>query len=276
MRLNIRLELLSRPEDVQLARELVSGVADATGIDPLSVDDIRTAVTEACNNVIQHAYDGATGPLELDLNLEQDALEATVRDHGGGMQPWIRTSQADTLGIGLMVIKALAESVEFGDTSDGGIEVRMRFFTPGVCARDPGDPLPRPAEPFDASEGSISVSIGPVALAGGVLPRLLSAVAARARFSVDRLSDLQIVGDAIAAHAEPSLNGSHLCVRISADPRVVRISVSPLARGGAQRLLQSARIDGLGGVIERLCDEHQVRPRADGTETLVVHMRDNR
>lgn len=175
-----------------------------------------------------------------------------------------------------MVIKALAERVEFGDNPDGGLEVRMRFSTPGVFARDPGEPLPRPAEPFDASGGSISFSIGPVALAGGVLPRLLSAVAARARFSVDRLSDVQMVGDAIAAHVEPGLQGSHLCVRISADPRVVRISISPLVRDGAQRLLESARIDGLGGVIERLSDEHAVRLADDRTETLTIYMRDSR
>lgn len=275
--LNIRLVLPSEAEDVQLARELLSGVAEAAHLDPLATEDVRTAVTEACNNVVQHAYDGAGGPIELDLNLHQDALEVTVRDHGGGMRPWIRTSSSDTLGIGLMVIKALAESVEFRDGADGGLEVQMRFATPGLPAMDPGGDVPPPSVPADASGSSIAVSVGPVSLAAAVLPRLLSAVAVRAHFSTDRISDLHIVGDAIAARVEPVVHGGHICVRIATQARLVVLGISPLVRGGSRRLQTDGSLQAVGDVIERLTDgQHEVVAANETTESLIVRMRDQR
>lgn len=275
-KLNIRLELASRAEDVWLARELLGGVADSVSSGIEQIDDIRTAVTEACNNVVQHAYDGTPGPIELDLALQDEALEVTVRDHGGGMHPWIRTPQSDTLGIGLMVIKALSESVEFRDGPDGGMEVQMRFSTPGLAALDPGDQLPSTSAPFDASTVAISIAIGPPTLGQTVLPRLLGAMAARAHFSTDRISDLQIVGDAIVAHCEPVIDAKHLCVRVTASPRLVELSISPLLPGGAGKLLADASMQGVGAVIERLSDEQEIRSDDGTSETLIVRMRDHR
>jgi serine/threonine-protein kinase RsbW len=274
-RLNVRLELASRPEDVALARELLSGVAESAQIGLEAMDDIRTAVTEACNNVVQHAYDGVPGPIELDLALQDQALEVTVRDRGGGMHPWIRTPSSDTLGIGLMVIKALAESVEFRDGPEGGMEVQMRFSTPGLAALDPGGELPVAPNPFDSAGFSISLAIGPPPLAATVLPRLLGAMAARAHFSTDRISDLQIVGDAIAAHAQACIDGWHLCVRIASSFHMVQLSISPLVPGGAAGLLKDTSIAGVGGLVERLSDEQEIR-KDDSTETLVIRVRDHR
>jgi serine/threonine-protein kinase RsbW len=274
-RSNIRLELASRPEDVALARELLSGVAAAASIGPEPIEDIRTAVSEACNNVVQHAYDGTPGPIELDLALQNDALQVSVRDRGGGMHPWIRTPSSDTLGIGLLVIKALAESVELVDVPEGGMEVQMRFSTPGLAALDPGGQTPPAPEPFDPSGVSISVAIAPPALGGSILPRLLSAMAARAHFSTDRISDLQILADAVVAHCEPAIDGSHLCVRIAASPHSISLSLSPLLPAGAAQLLADASIEGLGSVIEQLSDECEVR-RQDGAETLVLRLQDRR
>lgn len=274
--LNIRLELASRAEDVPIARELLSGVADAAAVERGFMDDIRTAVTEACNNVVQHAYDGVPGPIELDLSLRSDAIEVTVRDHGGGMRPWIRTAESSTLGIGLMVIKALAESVEFRDRPQGGLEVRMRFATPGLSALCPDGETPLAPERLDApASTSIAVAIGPISLAAAVLPRLLGAMAARAHFSTDRISDLQMVGDAIAGHAARAIDGSHLCLRIAASPRLVTVTVSQLLHGGAQRLFSDATLEGVGGVIDRLVDEREIRAE-DTTETLLLRMRDHR
>lgn len=276
-RLNVRLQLASRPEDVWLARELLSGVAESVTAGLEQIDDIRTAVTEACNNAVQHAYEqGTTGPIELDLALRDEALEVTVRDHGGGMHPWIRTSMSDTLGIGLMVIKALSESVEFRDRPKGGMEVQMRFATPGLAALDPGGEAPPISAPFDASLISISVAIGPPSLAKTVLPRLLGAMAARAHFSTDRIGDLQIVGDAIVAHCEPVINGWHLCMQIVASTRLVTLDVSPLSPGGAERLLQSAPVTGVGAVIERLSDEQEICGEDGSGESLIVRVRDHR
>ncbi len=53
---NVRLNLAATAENVVLVREMLAGVADGVGLDPTHLHDIQTAVTEACNNVVLHAY----------------------------------------------------------------------------------------------------------------------------------------------------------------------------------------------------------------------------
>jgi serine/threonine-protein kinase RsbW len=275
-RQNIRLQLAAKPEEVALARALLRGVGETAGIDVQQMDEVRTAVSEACNNVVQHAYDGRTGPIELDVALLRDALEVTVRDHGRGMPTLARPGESDTLGIGLMVITALCEHAELSAGPESGLEVRMRFSAPGQEGLDPGGELPWPVEAAGAAESAgpdgpgIAVAIGPVSLARHVLPRLLTAMAMRSHFSTDRISDLQLVGEAIAEHAEPLIDGAHLCMRISASPRTVTQSIWPLCGGGAARLLAASC-----GAIERLGSEWEIR-KEGARERLIVSLRDER
>lgn len=312
---HIRLELESRPEDVPLARDLLRGLADTLPLPPTLLDDLRTAVTEACNNVVQHAYDGKVGELLLDFALEQDAIEVTVRDRGRGMRPWIRTPAANNLGIGLMVIKALTERMEVRDAPEGGIEIVMRFATSGLSPPDQGGPIPQvprppenavsppgqggpisrpPQSPEDAvssadkgdlitpapqpladAVSSAAISAAPAGLVNGVLPRILSAMAARAHFTTDRIADLQVLGDTVAAHADAvELNG-HLCIRIGTLTRDIRLSLSPLRIGGADTLLRQTAIDGVGHLLAAIVDEHQVLQQ-DASETLRLRVLDRR
>jgi serine/threonine-protein kinase RsbW len=136
---HVRLYLASRPENVVLVREMLTGVAQAIALGGVELSDIRTAATEACNNVVLHAYGGAEGPLEVEVHLASSALEVVVRDRGSGIAP--RSAAGDevepTPGIGLPVIHALVRDVELRDIPEGGTEVRMEFATPGARVPDP-------------------------------------------------------------------------------------------------------------------------------------------
>ena len=70
----VRLELDSRPERVALVRGMLVGLGGLLAWDAVLVDDLKTAVSEACNNVVLHAYGGASGPLVLDLRIGQDGV----------------------------------------------------------------------------------------------------------------------------------------------------------------------------------------------------------
>jgi anti-sigma regulatory factor (Ser/Thr protein kinase) len=84
---NVRLNLSSRPENVVLVRQVLRGLADTVGLDAIELNDISTAVSEACNNVVSHAYPDGEGPLEVELRTSEDGLEVVVRDHGCGLSP---------------------------------------------------------------------------------------------------------------------------------------------------------------------------------------------
>ena len=56
-------------------------------MDKGGVADLKTVVTEACMNVVVHAYEGDVGTLEVELHAGEEGLTIVVRDHGAGIQP---------------------------------------------------------------------------------------------------------------------------------------------------------------------------------------------
>ena len=59
---------------------MLGGVAELLQLDPELLDDLKTAVSEACNNVVLHAYPGGSGPLTVQLTLGARGIEVIVRD----------------------------------------------------------------------------------------------------------------------------------------------------------------------------------------------------
>ena len=121
---NVSLTLSNQAENVLLVRETLSGMGETVGVDGVDLHDIRTAVTEACNNVVLHAYPSTPGPLIFSLAVHGDSIEAVVRDQGTGIRPGAGRNRG--LGMGVTLINALADRAEF-ESSDLGTEVRMHF-----------------------------------------------------------------------------------------------------------------------------------------------------
>ena len=257
---NVRLKLSNRSENVLLVREMLTGVSETSELDSSDLYDIRTAVTEACNNVVLHAYEGQEGPLEVDLRVPADAVEVIVRDHGVGIRPRIRGADEAALGIGLPLIQALVHSVEFSEVDGGGTEVRMHFLAPSGHALEPvpEDSAELPAGLENDPASTTALTIAPATLARTVLPRVLSVLAARAHFSTDRISDAQLVADSLAAHAPSSLGADRLSLTVSVAARNLELCVGPLGAGSADRLILDSDVHGLGPVIEKLTDDRRV------------------
>jgi serine/threonine-protein kinase RsbW len=283
---HLRLSLPNRPENVLVVRQALTGVAECLALDAIETNDLNTAVTEACNNVVAHAYGGAEGPLEVEVCARDDGLAVVVRDHGDGMaDPAVLASRAGgdgPGGMGLVVIDALSRRVEFAQPASGGTEVRMEF-APTTAALEPlaGDVAPATTKPglvMPGGEASnrVALSVVPNSLARAVLPRVLSALAARAYFSTDRISDVQLVADVLAAKAPDSISASHLDVGVSVQPRNLELRIGPLQPGHGESIVTAAA-DGLAPVIERLTDErHRVTPADGSTEMLELRLIDQR
>ncbi len=267
---HVSLNLSNKAENVLLVRQALSGLAETIGLDAVELNDISTAVSEACNNVVVHAYAGDEGPLEVEIYAAAEPLEVIVRDHGVGISPHERDPEEVLGGIGLPVIRALSDTASFRDVEDGGTEVRMAFVTspadtlaPLLPAGEQDEPPAPQAEQLDTT----SVIVGPAPLARSVLPRILSALAARAHFSTDRISDTQLLADALVSRAGESINGGRLAVQIHVAPRDLRVRIGPLAVGLADEVIQGTMIDGLGSILERLSDGHEVS--RDGTSEVL-------
>jgi anti-sigma regulatory factor (Ser/Thr protein kinase) len=119
------LAVESRPVNVALVRRVMRAFGEQADLAPQVLDDLTTAVSEASNNVIQHAYADGSGPLTVSVSVNSGTLEARVIDRGTGIgqAPMVRRSQ----GVGLAVMTALADRAEFSSPDAGGTEVRLVF-----------------------------------------------------------------------------------------------------------------------------------------------------
>ena len=146
----VELELPARPEVVSVARLIIGALVAA---DPLFDEercaDLRLAVSEACTNAIQaelagtrrRAEDPEVAPIVMRCVLSDGCIEVEITDHGGGFDPDQLEAHPDVTspdrlnyegGLGIPLIRMLADDLEFRRTGDGTTVV-MRFEP-----RDPG------------------------------------------------------------------------------------------------------------------------------------------
>lgn len=121
---DLELTLPARAENVAVVRHAFGGLGDVLDVGDQMLADIKLAVTEACTNVVVHAYPDREGPLGVAAILDDRTLTVVVVDEGRGITP---RPDSPGLGLGLPLIATLAESLELGTSADNQTEVRMTF-----------------------------------------------------------------------------------------------------------------------------------------------------
>jgi anti-sigma regulatory factor (Ser/Thr protein kinase) len=122
---DVRLNLPARPENVAVVRHVLGAFAEALHLPNEAVEDMRLAVTEACTNVVRHAYDDdEPGQLEIIIRPDGEVLQIIVSDHGRGIGPSPDTAGP---GLGLPLIAALVDALEIEHAEDSGSRLAMSF-----------------------------------------------------------------------------------------------------------------------------------------------------
>lgn len=255
--------LPAKSENVALIRHAVAGLAEQIGMDEPGVADLKTVVTEACMNVVAHAYQGQPGPLFVEANPDSSGLTVTVRDEGAGIRPQAEDGR-DSLRLGLSLIAALSSSFSISGGLDRGTEVTMRVPLTGG-GTDGSDPVRMKPDPVDRTEVVMDRS----ELLSPVLARVVAALAARRDLSVDRVSDAVLVTDAIAASAPSRFADGR--VRLGLDERAggIDLRLGPMEAGAANLIRGELEVPEVGGSLESLADELTVEESSDG-EYLVI------
>jgi serine/threonine-protein kinase RsbW len=127
---DLEITLPARAENVAVVRHAVGGLGEVLEVDDQTLSDIKLAVTEACTNVVVHAYPEGEGPMGMRASIDDRRLLLVVTDRGRGIVP---RPDSPGLGLGLPLIATLAESLELGTGRLEETEVRMSF--------DLGDPV---------------------------------------------------------------------------------------------------------------------------------------
>jgi hypothetical protein len=104
-------------------------------------------------------------------------------------------------------------------------------------------------------------------LLGPVLGRVVGMLAARAQCPIDRLDDALLLTDAVAAHAPSQAANGRVVVHVRADGEGLSLRIGALRDGGAEELVESAALPGVGNVFRRVATD----VRAEGGE-LLLHL----
>jgi serine/threonine-protein kinase RsbW len=130
-RSDVTLTLPARAEHVAVVRHVLGAFAEALRMPDELMEDLRLAVTEACTNVVRHAYpDGAPGAVEISVEPSEEELLVVVADRGCGIGT---SSDTSGPGLGLPLIAAIATHVDLQSSPGSGSRVAMTF-----AIRSPG------------------------------------------------------------------------------------------------------------------------------------------
>lgn len=118
----------------QLARlaSFAAAAAAEVGFDEVQINRIELAVDEACSNIIDHAYGGQRGEIEIEVTGERDRnLLIVITDQGkpfdpGSVEEYVPTASLDDAKVGGLGLHLMRQTMD---------QVCFEFGVPGVGNR---------------------------------------------------------------------------------------------------------------------------------------------
>ncbi|MFQ5603805.1 MAG: ATP-binding protein [bacterium] len=121
----------------KVAMDSAAAVARLMGFHQSRIEDLKTAISEACTNAMEHGNRLKKDTMVMvTLKMSQKSLQVDVKDEGKGLKKRPKNPNIehqingcdDVRGWGMFLIKNLVDEVEFKKVSDGGNITRMIIY----------------------------------------------------------------------------------------------------------------------------------------------------
>lgn len=119
----------------KIARSAAEAVAEDMGFSTDRIEDLKTAIAEACMNAIEHGNQGdTTTSVSVLLTAASKQLEIKVADEGKTPIPEELPSpgrvgdNGELRGLGMFFIEQLVDEMEITRLPEGGNQVRMVIY----------------------------------------------------------------------------------------------------------------------------------------------------
>lgn len=131
----IEMRVPCDPKFLSVIRLTVAGAAARAGLAVGDIDDVKVAVSEACTNVMEHAFADTPEPanhaLTLHLGVKDGELRVEVLDEGAGFDPK-HLPKVDTEevieregGLGIFLMHGLMDEVNIESAPGSGTRVLL-------------------------------------------------------------------------------------------------------------------------------------------------------
>lgn len=129
--INVELYLPSKLGYEMVARGAVGALADELGYPEERIEDLKTAVAEACMNAIEHGNNqDLNQSIRILISIAPKWIEVRISDRGIKQMPTVLPApgQGDMRGWGLFFIQHLTDIFEIHHLPDGGNEIRLVVY----------------------------------------------------------------------------------------------------------------------------------------------------
>ena len=131
----IRLTLLARLDLLPGAIAFVRDVVNKLGLGESESRRMELVVEEACVNVIEHAFEGATGSFDIEVTRRPGKIVVAIEDRGLPFD-YKMMEEGQPSGLGTVLMKAFADEVHFLNLGRSGKRVEIIKNLPEKHAGD--------------------------------------------------------------------------------------------------------------------------------------------
>jgi len=128
----VELAIPPRSAYVGVARLAVAALAREAGFDEEGVDDLKTAVSEACTNAVLSSEEAGTDePVIITWTEDADRVVIEVSDRGSNYDATQVEGALDSQGFSLRLalsvslLRSLVDEMTLGPRDDGGMRTRL-------------------------------------------------------------------------------------------------------------------------------------------------------
>jgi serine/threonine-protein kinase RsbW len=130
---SVRLTIPAHADFIDIVRLSLYGIAIKMGFSYEDIEDMKVAVSEACNNAVIHAYDEhELCHIDVHFEIQNDRIRISIKDFGSSFNYEKAAEEADSLhdkqlsevnigGLGIFMMQALMDEVEVNNET--GTEV---------------------------------------------------------------------------------------------------------------------------------------------------------
>ncbi|MCL9662431.1 anti-sigma B factor RsbW [Paenibacillus hunanensis] len=130
------LNLPATAEFVDVVRLNLYGIASKMGFSYEDIEDMKVAVSEACNNSVLYAYGQDGGHIDVIFEIGEETLSIIVEDEGESFETVKEMADQTTLhdkelsdvqigGLGFYLMQALMDDVRIENVAGQGTRVTM-------------------------------------------------------------------------------------------------------------------------------------------------------
>lgn len=128
----MKLQIASKDKNILPVRLAVTSFLSQYNVCLDEIMDIKTALSEAVTNSIEHAYDNS-GKIEIEANIDEDKIRIRVQDFGRGIEDISMaltptyTSKPDTehAGVGLNIMESMVDELVIDSKVNIGTTIIM-------------------------------------------------------------------------------------------------------------------------------------------------------